>query len=72
MKNIECRNNNNRGDTRDIEEFVNSLHLCISAVKFAGLEISSQLLFSFDSFKQGFEIAFAEAFGAFALDDLEK
>jgi hypothetical protein len=36
------------------------------------LQISPQCLFSFDSFKQGFEISFAKRFGSFTLNDFIK
>lgn len=35
-------------------------------------EIAPRVLFSFQGLEEGFEIAFAEAFGPFALDDLKK
>src|SRR3954471_13732462 len=38
----------------------------------SGSKIPAHLLLALDGFKQGFKIAFAEAFGAFALDDFKK
>ena len=39
---------------------------------FGYLQRSPEGLFAFDGFEEGFEIAFTEAFGAFALDDFEE